>query len=338
MKKILYMVFLSALACACTKSIEIVDPYSSGVCVGEILLETVSGRLTIGVETKGTWRVESDQPWLKTDVKGYDGDGAFTVSYESNLSDVLYVKKERTAKVTIRLEETMKTDTLVFVQRGMFPVEAKRKVLVDPALKIECNPVDPQECVVICCCSDGEDGKIQEWLQEQQYDILVLDGKPEGTATGLDLHVEGITSVPDECLPDSVRCASCDMEYDSFRKQIREGYNKSPDAGDYWIYAGQMYHNLSVMQTDYQLTPGWYPKDIAHRRFRSDIFAWENNLYDCLWMYSQDYVQTWTNNKGESFCADYVYVSAAVLALISSVEVLEVEGLFHKPVKLTLKY
>ena len=84
MKKFIYCVCMSALICACTKTVEIVDPYSSGVCVGEILLGTVGGNLTLSVETKGTWRVESDQPWLKLDINGYNGDGAFTVSYTSN--------------------------------------------------------------------------------------------------------------------------------------------------------------------------------------------------------------------------------------------------------------
>ena len=86
MKKILFMVVLSALVCACTKDVEIVDPYSPGVNVAEIHLGATPGKVSVSIETKGVWRVESDQPWLRTDVNGREGNGAFTVYYESNQS------------------------------------------------------------------------------------------------------------------------------------------------------------------------------------------------------------------------------------------------------------
>ena len=132
MKKILYMMILSALSCACTKNVEIVDPYSQGVRIREILLGATQGRVTVSVETEGLWRVESDQQWLKTDVNGRNGDGAFTVYYESNESDVHAIRQERVAKVAILLENSMKADTLVFVQRGLYPVKASGKVEDDP--------------------------------------------------------------------------------------------------------------------------------------------------------------------------------------------------------------
>ena len=92
------------------------------------------------------------------------------------------------------------------------------------------------------------------------------------------------------------------------------------------------------MQTDYPNTPEWYPQTIADPRVRSDIYAWQNNLYDCVWMYSQDYVTTWTDSEGNSFSADYVYASVSVFSKITSVELIEIPGLDHKAIRIALKY
>ena len=324
MKKLLLMVVMSALVCACTKDVEIVDPYSSGVCVGEILLGSTPGKVSVSVETKGTWRVESDQAWLRTDVDGRNGDGGFTVYYESNQSDVHDIRQSRVAKVAIRIEDTMKTDTLVFVQRGLMPASATRKVQKDPALTIEYRIENQKDVVLICCSSEGE-GNVHAWLESQNADIVVLDGVVEGNVEGL--NVEGCNFVG----------KTVEQEYEEFRSKVENTYNSGPYAGDDWIYAGQMYH-LSAMQTDYENTPEWYPQTINDSRVRSDIYAWQNNLYDCVWMYTQDYVATWTDSEGNSFSADYVYASISVFSKITSVELLEIPGLDHKAVKIALKY
>ena len=324
MKKILFMVVMSALVCACTKNIEIVNPYSSGVCVGEILLGATPGKVSVSVETEGAWRLETDQTWLRTDVNGRIGDGAFTVYYESNQSDVHDIRKSRVAKVAILIEETMKADTLVFIQRGLMPVIPSYNVQEDPALTIEYRIEDQQDVVLVCCSSEGE-GDVQAWLETQNADIVVLDGVAEGKVDGLNVvgcNFEGLTA---------------DQEYDEFRNTIENTYNSGPYAGDDWIYAGQMYH-LSAMQTDYKNTPEWYPQTITDPRVRSDIYAWQNNLYDCVWMYTQDYVTTWTDAEGNSFASDYVYASVSVFSKITSVELIEVPGLDHKAIKIALKY
>ena len=324
MKKLLLMVVMSALVCACTKDVEIVDPYSSGVCVGEILLGATPGKVSVSVETKGTWRIESDQTWLKIDVNGRIGDGAFTVYYESNQSDVHDIRHSRVAKVSIRIEETMKTDTLVFVQRGLMPVTPSYNVQKDSELTVEYRIEDQKDVVLVCCSSEGM-GDVQAWLDSQNADIVVLDGNVDGAVEGLNVvgcNFVGLTS---------------DQEYVEFRNKVENTYNSGPYAGDDWIYAGQMYH-LSAMQTDYENTPEWYPQTINDARVRSDIYAWQNNLYDCVWMYTQDYVATWTDSEGNSFSADYVYASISVFSKITSVELLEIPGLDHKAVKIALKY
>ena len=324
MKKIVFMAFLAASVWACTRNVEIVDPYAPGVCVGEIVLDATPGRVSVAVETEGLWRVESDQSWLVTDVKGCNGDGAFTVYYESNVSDVHILTQARVAKVAIHLESTMKTDTMVFVQRGLCPVEPTSKVVKDPAINIEYILEQQKEVVLVCCSSDGT-GDVRAWIDAQNADIVVLDGEVTGEVEGLNVVGCDFAGLTEE------------QEYETFRSLIQRTYNSGPAAGDDWIYAGQMYH-LSAMQTDYEDTPQWYPQTTDDPRLRSDIYAWQNNLYDCVWMYGRDYVRTWTNGNGESFSADYVYVSASVFAMITSVELLEVDGLTHKPIKITLKY
>lgn len=324
MKKFLLMVVMSALVCACTKTVEIVDPYSSGVCVGEILLGATPGKVSVSVETKGTWRIESDQTWLKIDVNGRIGDGAFTVYYESNQSDVHDIRQSRVAKVAIRIEDTMKTDTLVFVQRGLMPVTPSYNVQKDSELTVEYRIEDQKDVVLVCCSSEGM-GDVQAWLDSQNADIVVLDGNVDGAVEGLNVvgcNFVGLTS---------------DQEYIEFRNKVENTYNSGPYAGDDWIYAGQMYH-LSAMQTDYPNTPVWYPQTINDSRVRSDIYAWQNNLYDCVWMYTQDYVSTWTDSEGNSFSADYVYASISVFSKITSVELLEIPDLDHKAIKIALKY
>lgn len=330
MKKLLYVILLGALASACTKNVVITDPYSPGVCVGEIILGATEGAVSVSVETDGPWRLEADQDWLRTDVNGRSGNGAFTVYYGSNVSDMQALKQARTARIAIFLEKTMTVDTLVLVQRGMHQVEPSVEVVADPALRLEYAVKVEKEATLLCLSSEGT-ADVAAVVAAHAADVVVLDGVVTGEIEGINVvgcnHVDPTTSAP----------MTSDQEYEAFRKIIEQTYNSNPYAGDKWIYAGQMYH-LSSMQIGYESTPEWYPQTTTHDDFRSDIYAWQNNLYDCVWMYAQDYVATYTDGLSRSYAADYVYVSASVFALLTSVELLDVEGLSHKPIKLTLKY
>lgn len=324
MNKYIYIVLLSALMCACTKNVEIIDPYSPGSCIGKIELGAAAGSISVSVETSGDWRVETADEWLTIDTKGRTGNGAFTVYYESNESDVITLKSGRLGKVAIRLAESMRVDTLVFVQQGFYPVAADVNVVNDPAIAIEYKEDVRTEVTLVCCCTEG-DADIESWLAVQDADVVVLDGNVTGEVKGLNVrgcNYAGFTA---------------DEEYDAFRSLIKQTYNSAPDAGDDWVFAGQMYH-LSVMQAGYDSTPSWYPATKEAMEFRSDLYAWQNNLYDCVWMYKRDYVYTYTDAEGRSYCADYVYVSSSVFAKVTSVELLEVDGLSHKAIKITLKY
>lgn len=324
MKKYIYMVLLGVLVCACTKNVEIIDPYSPGSCIGKIELGAAAGSMSVSVETSGDWRVETADEWLTIDTDGRTGNGAFTVYYESNESDVMVLKSGRVGRVAIRLAESKKVDTLVFVQQGFYPVAADVDVVSDPAIALEYKDEAKAEVSLICCSSEGE-SDIMSWLAAQDADVVVLDGNVTGEVDGLNVrgcNYAGMTA---------------DEEYDAFRSLIRQTYNSAPDAGDDWVFAGQMYH-LSVMQAGYDSTPSWYPATKEAMEFRADLYAWQNNLYDCVWMYKRNYVSTYTDADGRSYCADYVYVSSSVFAKVTSVELLDVDGLSHKAIKITLKY
>lgn len=325
MNKTIYLFLLCVCVLACKKSIEIVDPYSAGSCVGKIEVGATAGEFTVAVETKGNWRLESQQEWIDFDTYGRTGNGAFTVYFKSNESDILSLKSARIAKVTIRLEEQMRSDTLVFIQQGFYPIEASFNVKDDPALSLEYKTEALTNVTVLCCSSEGTKADMTEWVEAQNADIVVLDGEVSGKVEGLNVvgcDFKGLT---------------VDQEYEVFRDSLQTTYNSGPGTGDNWIFTGQMYH-LSAVQAGYENTPEWYPSSVNAEEFKSDLYAWQNNLFDAVWMYNQDYVVTYTDAEARAYSADYMYVSSSVLAKTVGVELMDVEGLSHKPIKLTLKY
>ena len=340
MKRLLYIILCIVLACACTKTVVITDPYSSGVCVGEILLGSQKGKLSISVETKDNWRIESDSEWLVPDTDGRTRNGAFTVYYTTNESNVQSIKSTRTARLVIHVEESMKADTIYFVQRGLYPVSAERKVMKDPALTLEYNLPQEQTLILLCCSSEGT-ADVDAVIAQLNPDITVKDGILEVKEGLGNVTDQGATKILDVSGLKVLGCNYAGMteeqEYQAFRSLVNTTYNAGPGAGDNWIFAGQMYH-LSSMMIGYKDTPHWYPTSSGNPRFRADVFAWQNNLYDCVWMYYQKYIATYTDSELGDYSADYVYASPAVFSKIEAVEVLDVEGLAHKPIKVTLKY
>jgi hypothetical protein len=324
MKKLLYIILIGLLAASCSKTVVINDPYSPGVCVGEIILGSTEGSMSVSVEADGPWRLECDQNWLRTDVTSRNGDAAFTVYYNSNVSDISDLREARTAKIAILLENSLKADTLVLVQRGLYRVEPVHKVVADPDLVLEYILPQEQLVTVLCCSGEGT-ADVDAFIAQQNADITVKDGEVTGEVEGLNVVGCNFAGMSE------------DEEFEAFRAMVNSTFNAGPDAGDNWIFAGQMYH-LSSMMIGYADTPKWYPQSTTDTRFRSDIFAWQNNLYDCVWMYNQKYVKTYTNSNEESYTADYVYVSPAVFSKVEAVELLDVEGMSHKPIKVTLKY
>ena len=289
------------------------------------------GSLSILVETSGTWRLDCSEPWLSFDVRGGSGNQAFTVFYGSNVPDILNLKSARTAKIAISLDDAKVSDTLLFVQRGFLGGASAGTVKPDSRIKLEFDSAAITESRFICCSSDGldDDTALRAWVASKGADAFVLDGKAEGSLPGSSIGIAGRNFAG----------MTADEEYLAFKAAVDSTVNSTFNAGTMWILAGQMYH-YSSMQTSYGTTPSWYPKDAKGAEFRSDRYAWQNNLYDAAWMAKRDYVSTWTDAEGHSYSADYVYVSSAVLGSVSSIELVNapVAGMTHKAIILDLKY
>lgn len=328
-KLILILSALAVLAPSCSRDDAPVSPFGAGVCIAKADVGAAAGQLSVSVETAGMWRVSSDAPWLGFDVAGGKGNGAFTVYFTSNESDITHLMKTRTARIALCLDDTMVADTLVLVQQGFISEQPSVDVKADPAVKVEIDSRAVVSRTLLCLSRTGADNisALDGWIASQNADYTVIDGSV--TAADDEFNIVGCNF--GELDPDT--------EFTTFKTVIDNTMNASFDTGADWIVAGQMYH-YSMMQTGYPQTPAWYPKDAEGPEFRSDRYAWQNNLYDVLWMKNKKFLSTYTDDAFHSWCADYVYVSASVLAKVSDIEILPVpvEGMEHKPLKLTLKY
>ena len=324
------MVPVSILAFfSCNKGEE-TDGFGSGTCIAVAEVGASEGRLSVSVETEGTWRIDCDAEWISFDVQGGSGNQAFTVYFTSNVPDVIDLKQARVARIAISLDSYMVSDTLALVQRGFLGSGKSIDVHPDNRVALEFDSKAITEATFVCCSSAGLEDKeaLTAWVESQQADAFVLDGVVYGA------------------LPGGISIAGCDYEglsaddqYRAFRNLVNGTINASFEGGTAWILAGQMYH-YSSMQSSYPSTPAWYPGDARGDDFRSDRFAWQNNLYDCIWMATQDYVTTYTDAEGHSYGADYVYVSSSVLGMISSLNLVDspIPGMTHKAIVLKLKY
>ena len=336
MKKLLYILTISIAAFSCGKSgLEI----ESGNVIGEIEVTAFAGKMTVSVETVGRWIVNEagNASWISFDVQGGIGKGAFTVSYEANMSSVVDMKASRKARIVVTSEDYAKSDTLNIIQQGFYSdITAS---VVNPSAEIVLEYVEsPSKTLsVVYCSSDGVSDldKLNAWAD--QFDVVACGNgfiKPYVESTGVFAR----------CSVDDVNIVSTDLfsyleegkNFEMFKDIVDATYNayNSPSK---WIIGGQLYH-YSMMQVGYQSTPSWFPSDIDENVFDSDRYAWNNNLYDTVWMSVRDYVSTW-NDDTKSYMADYAYVSRDVLATICKVEILDkVYGMTHSPVKLILKY
>ena len=181
---------------------------------------------------------------------------------------------------------------------------------------------------LIVASSEGASATaVSEWVKGYGADVSILDGIVSGGVEGLNV------------LGCSFEGQSTEQRISSFREAVLSSIGSSLVCGNDWIVCGQLYH-YSVMQVGYADTPSWYPSDASGDEFEGDRFAWQNNLYDLLWMKTQGWVETYTDADGHRWQADYVYVSSTLLDKVSSVETLSapVSGMLHKPVSVLLKY
>ena len=323
MREFFKIIFISAavVMSSCAKQ-SAEELYEAGKCLDTHFVTASEGNLSVLVDTKGMWRVSCDEPWISLDVTGGVDRQAFTISWESNESEILSIKTTRKADVVIRQDDSMTADTLRLIQQGFIRKDFPSRTSQDSRISLEFVKSEPNTVILICCSAYGCDSdQLRSWA-EAEADIVVM-GEMDVVSNGLNVVGRDYTGL------------NAEEEYRAFAQLISKTVNSSPESGSDWLLCGPMYHR-SMMQVGYPATPDGY----MDNDFRSDKHAWQNNMYDVVWMKMQDYVSTYTDENGVSYSADYVYVSASVLAKVYDVEVLPCpfEGMQHKPIKLTLKF
>ena len=315
-------------AVSCSQRTEVIPAFGPGSTVAVCHVDASGGSVSVLVETQGFWRLRPADPWLSTDVQGGKDRGAFTFSYTSNESDILNLRPGRVGRIAICLEGSGRADTLVVAQRGFLSPDAGVPVTEDPALRLEFDNPSGVEVKILVASSEGTSADaVADWAGDCGADISVIDGAVSGSVEGLNVLGCDFGGQDQE------------QEYESFRNSVLSSVGSALITGNDWIVCGQMYH-YSAMQVGYPETPTWFPSDASGDEFRADRCAWQNNLYDLLWMKTQGWVETYTDVDGRNWQADYVYVSAPVLDKVASVELLPipVAGMSHKPVSVVLKY
>ena len=331
MRKYIYMLAALLAMASCSKSgLDI----KSGNVIGEINVTATSGSLSVSVETVGRWIVyEADNAdWVSFDVQGGIGKGAFTVSYQANLSNVVSLKSSRKARIVVTSEDYAKSDTLNIVQQGFDNSHKPSDVNLSKEIVLEYEQSSVKTLEIVYCSTDGVTDMEQFETWAAGFDVVACGNGFVGQEqqNGYAKHV-----IDDINLISADLSAATDEKM--FIDMVDATYNayNSPSK---WIIGGQFYH-YSMMQTSYPSTPSEFPLFVEDPLYDADRYAWNNNLYDCVWMAKRDFVRTWTSPEGLSYMADYVYVSKDVLAAIYSVEVLDkVYGMTHNPIKITLKY
>ena len=367
MKKYIYMMFAAVLLAACSIRIEQPD---CGVAIGEIYLTAPAGSKTVAVDIDGLWRVYTPEQWISLDVNGREGNGAFTFSYTSNESDFAHVNPTRLGYIIVQSLSTMKADTLYVRQQGT--PDGKEYSSRDECGYIEFADADLTRLNVVYADFDGvEDiSSVMGWVDALGADVLaavcpqvIAEGLaaayPDKTVSAGNLVVVSFTDVPEKKSqtdsPASLTAKAGDITYvvADFGKEINggsryaqikdlldDGYNAPLSKGK-WLIGGTFWY-LSAMETGYPFTPSWYPSDPSDPQFTADLYAWKNNLLDCVWMVQRDFTPTYTDPEdlSRSWRPSYVYASAEAWNAVVALDILEVPvaGMKHKPLRMTLKY
>ena len=339
MRKLAFITAIALVIGACSKeSVDIVP----GSRVGEIRVGAQPGSVSVSVETAGRWKVsvEESSPWLTTDVVSGKDDGAFTLSFGSNTSDIADIRPSRRARVLLVTEEYKRCDTLLLYQSGFGSGSPSPKVYQADGLSIEFDVPAIRTMEVAYCSAAGLESESELASWSSSFDVVACGDHflipQEGTQIpGLDaseLSFGGVSFVSADFLLSQNREAM-------FRDLLEKTVNAA-GAGAHWVLGGQLFH-LSMMQSGYPGTPQWYPADGSDAAFAQDRYAWMNNMYDCLWLCEQNYISTWEDaQSGHSYQADYTYVSRSVLSRVVGVRLADkpVSAMEHRPIVLTLEY
>ena len=275
MKKFIYLMIFAVAAISCGKSGLDIE---SGNVLGEVEVSASAGTFTVSVETVGRWIVkEADNAsWISFDVEGGVGNGAFTVSYQANLSSVVDAKSSRKARIVVTSEDYAKSDTLNIIQMGFYSDIRPSQLKPSPEIVLEYVTPETKTMTVVYCSAEGvtDQDALAKWA-EQFHVVACGNGfiMPRGVPSGEKYTV---------CTVGDVNFVSADLkeafddgeEYEAFLDIIENTYNaqNSPSKWVKWVIGGQLYH-YSMMQTAYPGTPSWYPEDLDASDFASDRYA-----------------------------------------------------------------
>ena len=163
--------------------------------------------------------------------------------------------------------------------------------------------------------------------------VEVESGKPALHVQIGDIHVVGM---------DIDRSLEPLDAYDRMVGILDATYDNRSYVASSWIVGGSMYH-LSIMDMDYGIE--WYPDDLDADEYRFDLYAWNDNLIDCVAQLYKYNIPTFTppEDPSKAYRADYVYVSRSVYeGNIDSVEIMDDEftaaASAHKPIRISVRY
>lgn len=365
MKRIALILSLAALALSCNNGSDASKP---GRKVGEIYVTAQSGAKSVLVDLDGLWRVIPQENWMSVDVKGREGEGAFTVYYASNESDFVSTNSTRRGAIVIRSLKSMVSDTLYIIQQGtpdgveyssapqdsyieFEDVSLTRIKALYANLKGASDPQTAADWIMssdanIFCLIWDEDyvSLLASILISEDVDVayngsfLIVNrsGKPATSWSILEYPAAFMREIDGVCyqVSEFERYSTALIQLTSL---LDGGYNQ-PEANGKWVIGGSFYY-LSVMEMGYPGTPDWYPVNPSDEAFLADTYAQTNNLTDCIWMSHRQFNPTYTED-GMSWRADYIYASNRMWNAAVDARLLDapVSGASHKAVQLTVKY
>ncbi len=359
MERYLMILLAVSMLAACQTKMEQPDP---GTGLGEIYLTAPAGAMSVSVDLDGLWRVWAEEDWISLDINGRDGRGAFTFSYSSNESDFSVSRGTRLGHVIVQSIPQMRSDTLYIRQQGIpdgkdyytrlsgsyigIPDTGLERV---DAIYMNAEGLDLSyvsamasevDLAAVICTDDMMASSLAASWQGQSAvsgHLLFLSPQEEMTSVSsvsdpasLTVSFKGVNYVlADFSEEDADRLAQ-------LRSLLDSGYNV-PGASSRWVIGGSFYY-CSVMETGYPDTPAWFPSSPKDEAFEADLYAWDNNLVDCIWMVSRGWTPTYSDEKGD-WRADYVYASGSVWNYMTAVSLMEKDAsMSHTPVRFTLKY
>ena len=339
MKKQTILFLIAFAILSCDKNSAVVR---SGAALGQAEVTAAAGSLSVSVETQGRWnvRIAEGSEWVRTDVEGGAGNAAFTLFYDDNVTIPGDIRRSRRACVVVATKEYGRADTLYLVQHGILPLDFPKVTPAAGPVKVEFEQAPMKTLRILYASADGVDADaVKNWGVSQGYDLIACGNRFLHPAETGGVGLYAITDFS------GIRFLTIDLasvaENDrpaAFRQILDENYTPASPSGD-WILGGQLYH-LSMMQTAWPDTPAWYPADALDSAFDSDRYAWHLNFQDCVWLSSQHWFSTWTSAGGQSWEADYVYVSKSVLPKLSRARLLEkpLAQMEHSPLEIVLNY